>query len=138
MLRYKQLFMDYMDANGVKYSDVREDVVKVVYIGDNLKTIPVYVFFDKDGDPLVCFKCWDIAKIGEHGMAAAIIACNGLNKKYRWVKFYLDDDNDIVAQIDAYVDEATCGSECLNLVKRVVNIVDEGYPTLVCSHHDAW
>ncbi len=127
MANYKNLFMRYMDRNNVKYSDVREDVVKVVYTGDNLKSIPVYVFFDKDGDPLVCFKCWDIAKFKDSKMANGVIACNMLNKKYRWVKFYLDDDNDIIAQIDAYVDEETCGSECLNLVKRTVNIVDEGY-----------
>lgn len=127
MANYKNLFMRYMDRNNVKYTDVREDVVKVVYTGDNLKSIPVYVFFDKDGDPLVCFKCWDIAKFPDGKIANGVIACNMLNKKYRWVKFYLDDDKDIVAQIDAYVDEETCGSECLNLVKRTVNIVDEGY-----------
>lgn len=138
MTDYKQLFLDYMDANGVKYTDVREDVVKVVYTGDNLKSIPVYVFFDKDGDPLVCFKCWDIARLNDSKKAYGIIKCNTLNKKYRWVKFYLDDDNDIVAQIDAYVDEKTCGSEYLALVRRMVGIVDEGYALLAAHDQGAW
>lgn len=134
MANYKNLFMRFMDRNNIKYTDVKENVVKVVYTGDNLRTIPVYVFFDKDGDPLVSFKCWEILNFkGEE--AGGVIACNILNKKYRWVKFYLDDDSDIVSQIDAYIDEETCGSECTNLVKRMVNIVDEGYPVFARARY---
>lgn len=131
MANYKNLFMRFMDRNNIKYTDVKENVVKVVYTGDNLKTIPVFVFFDADGDPLVSFKCWEIANFKDEKMAGGIVACNQLNNKYRWVKFYLDDDCDVVAQIDAYIDEDTCGSECTSLVKRMVNIVDEGYPTFM-------
>ena len=61
MANYKNLFMRHMDRNDIKYTDVKENVVKVSYTGDNLQTIPIYVFFDKDGDPLVSFKCWNIA-----------------------------------------------------------------------------
>lgn len=133
MANYKNLFMRYMDRNNVKYTDVKENVVKVVYTGDNLKTIPIYVFFDADGDPLVSLKCWEIANFKDEKMAAGVIACNQLNCKYRWVKFYLDKDSDVVGQIDAYVDEETGGSECLSLVKRMVNIIDESYPTFMTS-----
>ena len=38
MANYKNLFMRYMDRNNIKYTDVKENVVKVVYTGDNLKT----------------------------------------------------------------------------------------------------
>ena len=133
MANYKNLFMRFMDRNNIKYTDVKENVVKVVYTGDNLKTIPVFVFFDADGDPIVSFKCWEIANFKDEKMAGGIVACNQLNNKYRWVKFYLDDDCDVVAQIDAYIDEETCGNECTSLVKRMVNIVDEGYPTFMLS-----
>ncbi len=135
MANYKSLFMRYMDRNNIKYTDVKENVVKVVYSGDNLTSIPIYVFFDKDGDPLVNFKCWNIQNFKGDLMAGGMIACNDLNKVYRWVKFYLDDDCDVIAEIDAYVDEDTCGSECTSLVKRMVNIIDEGYPTLM---HFRW
>jgi hypothetical protein len=128
MANYKELFKRYMDIEGIKYEDRDEFLVKVTYSGDNLKSIPVYVFFDKDGDPLVQFKCWDIANFKEKE-AKGILACNEINKQYRWVKFYLDDDADIVASIDAYIDASTCGEECLSLVRRVVNITDAAYPT---------
>lgn len=128
MANYKRLFMQHMDREGIKYTDQDDFVVKVVYTGDNLKSIPVFVFFDKDGDPLVQLKCWEIANF-KNKEAKAMIACNQVNKEWRWIKFYIDDDADIVAGCDAYIDEATCGSECLSLVRRMVNIVDDAYPT---------
>ena len=125
---YKNLFISYMESQGIKYTDVDEFVVKVSYSGDNLKSIPIYVFFDKDNDPIVQFKCWTIETF--KGMEAkGIIACNEMNSHYRWIKFYLDKDSDIITDCDAYIDAATCGEECMKLVRRMVNITDEAYPT---------
>ncbi len=135
MSMYKQLFVQHMDAKGIKYTDRDERSVKVSYAGDYLKSIPIYVFFDKDGDPLVALKCWDIATFKDK-RDRAIVVCNELNSKYRWVKFYVDDDNDIIADADAMLGAATCGEECLSMVRRIVNIVDEAYPLIfkaLCS-----
>lgn len=44
MINYKKLFTTYLDSQGVKYSEARDNVIRVSYAGDNLKTIPVYVF----------------------------------------------------------------------------------------------
>ena len=54
-----------------------------------------------------------------------------LNNQYRWVTFYIDDDADVITQIDSYVDEENCGSVCLSLVRRMVNIIDESYPDIM-------
>lgn len=128
MANFKQLFMRYMDAEGIKYVDRDEFVVKVTYTGDNMKSIPVFIFFDEDGDPIVQMKCWDIANF-KGKEAKGVLACNEMNKSWRWIKFHLDDDSDIVASIDAYIEPNTCGEECMRLVRRVVNITDEAYPT---------
>ena len=132
MANYKNLFMSYMDSEGVRYTELdteKNNVVKVVYNGDNLKSIAVFVFFDSDGDPLVQLKCWDIANFkGKEDKAIRV--CNDLNATYRWVKFYVDDDADIIADIDAVIDVASCGAECLQLVRRLVNITDEAYPEI--------
>ena len=129
MLKYAQLFVDYLDIKGIKYTVIDERTVKVVYNGDNLDSIPVFVFFDKDGDNLVAFKCWDIANF-KSAPEKGINACNELNAAWRWVKFFIDKDFDVVADIDAIVDDRTCGEICLALVRRVVSIVDDAYPTL--------
>ena len=127
MQRYAQLFCNYMDRVGVKYTEQKENVIKVVYTGDNMDSIPVVVIFDKDGDPLVSFKCWSIMSF-KNKEDSALKICNDLNAEYRWVKFYLDSDIEIAASMDAMIDADTCGEECLTLVKRVVSIVDDVYP----------
>ena len=118
-----------MDREDISYTEQDERVLKIVYNGDNLETIPVYVFFDKDGDPYVQFKCWNIANF-KTNREKGIDVCNQLNHEYRWVRFYIDNDNDVVADIDAVIDEDTCGDVCFSLVGRVVSIVDEAYPTI--------
>jgi len=128
MLKYKQMFMAHMDSVGVRYTDHNDYIVKVSYKGDNMQSIPIYVCFDKEDKPLVSFKCWDVANF-KNKEARALIACNEMNTEYRWVKFYLDSDADIVVEADAIVDDVTAGEECLQMVRRMVNITDEAYPT---------
>jgi hypothetical protein len=94
-----------------------------------MDTIPIYVFFDEDNDPYVSFKCWEIQSF-KNNEAAALIVCNNLNNEYRWLKFYMDEDKDVNASLDAMVDRSTCGEECLSLVRRMVNIIDEAYPQI--------
>lgn len=129
MLPYAQIFVDYLDQESIKYTVRDERSVKIVYSGNEMDSIPVFVFFDKDGDPYVTLKCWEIANFKnnpERGMQV----CNELNAKYRWVKFYIDSDNDVMAELDAVIDQDTCGAECLHLVRRMVSIVDGAFPTV--------
>ncbi len=130
---YKQAFMSYMDQEGIKYQDKGEFVVSVTYTGDNLKSIPIMVFFDKDGEGLVQLACWEICNFSEEKQAAGLLCCNQLNSKYRWVKFYVDNDRDTRAELDAIIDPQTVGQECLALVRRMVRIVDDAYPTLMAA-----
>lgn len=129
MADYKSIFLSYMDSEKIKYSDDGEYRVRVSYNGDNLKTIHMYVFFDKDNGPRAQVRCWQIANF-KNKEDLGIRLCNELNNEYRWLKFYLDKDADIVASLDTYMDERTCGFFCLDLVKRSVSIIDEVYPRI--------
>ena len=120
-----------MDDNNIKYTDRGEFVARVSYAGDNLKSIPVNVFFNEDGDGIVQLCCYEIAGFKGDKIANGLIACNALNQKYRWAKFYLDSDNDVRAELDACISRGTTGEECANLVRRVVSIVDKSYPTIM-------
>ena len=129
MQKYAREFTMYMDSEGIKYTEQNENVIKVVYSGDNLDTISIYAIFDEDGDHLVQMRCWEIVNF-KNNEAAAFAVCNELNKQFRWAKFYLDNDNDIVAMVDAILDLDTCGEECMELVRRMVSIIDDAYPQL--------
>ena len=127
MSQFKELFMKHMDEVGVKYTDFNENVVKVVYNGKNLRAIPVFVIFDKNGNGAIELKCFEVANFKDKE-AKALVACNELNSKYRWVKFYLNNDAEIVVDGDAILDAASAGEECLVMVKKVVDITDDAYP----------
>jgi len=131
MANYKALFLNYLDSKGIKYDDRDEFHVVVPYSGDNIRSIRIHVSFDKDGDGMIQMYAWDIGKFDGDKYAKGLIACNELNSKYRWVKFYLDRDKDVCVSLDAYIDEATVGQECLSLVRRMVNISDEAFPVFM-------
>ncbi len=122
---YKKLFMDRMDSENVKYTDTDENALKIVFNGENLSTIPVHAIFDDDGD--VQFRCWNIANFKDK-MPAGLVACNKLNTKYRWMKFYIDKDYDLIASIDATAIEANTGDVCMVTLSRMISIIDDSYP----------
>jgi hypothetical protein len=126
---YKQLFMQHMDSVGIRYTDVNENSVKISYTGDNLKTIGIFVMFDKEGNPSAELKCWEVANF-KNKEAKGLVVCNELNSKYRWVKFFVDKSADIIVEADAILDNATCGEECMSMVRRMVRIIDESYPSI--------
>lgn len=130
-MTYLQRFTNYLDMKGVKYTVDNEYKLHVSFSADNTSSIVVNVIFDKEGNGIVRFVVWSIGKFPESKIGAGMVACNELNKKYRWVKFYIDADDEGCAEMDAIVDEETAGQECHELLYRVVNIVDEAYPDIM-------
>ena len=129
MQPYAQEFCNYMDAHNIKYTVKKDNVIRVSYSGTNMDTIAIFVIFDVDNDPLVQLQCWEIQNF-KTNEPAALVLCNELNKEYRWVKFYIDKDKDIIASLDAVIEKNTCGEECMQLVRRMVNIIDGAFPQI--------
>ena len=131
---YAQAFIEFMDKNDIKYTEQKENVLKIVYDGENMDSIPVFAIFDDEGDPVVQFKCWNILNF-KNNKEKGIEICNSLNCEYRWLRFYVDDDCDVVVSVDAvlgedsYLDDA-CGEMCMFYLKRVISILDEAYPQI--------
>lgn len=130
-MSYKSIYLRYMDKNEIKYVDRDDRTVRVTYGGDNLNSIPIYVTFDKDDKNQAQFSCWNIAKFPDNKLEQAYKICNDLNTEYRWVKFYIDSDKDIRCEMDACFEEYSVGANCASLVRRMVNIIDDVYPTFM-------
>ena len=128
MADYKGAFIRYMDEKGVKYQTLSGGQIRITYNADNMKTIPIIVFFDDEGKGLVEFICFQIASFNGDKFDKGLRVCNDLNSKYRWVKFCIDKDNDVLCKMDAMLDINTAGEECMSLVRRMVGIIDETYP----------
>jgi len=129
MQKHAQLFIDYMNENEIKYTEQKDNVLKVAFNGENIDSISVFVFFDKEGAPMVQFKCWEIMNF-KGNREKAVEICNTLNCEYRWITFCVDSDLDIIASIDAYLDANSCGKMCMDYVFRMISIIDEAYPKI--------
>ncbi|MBE6915738.1 MAG: YbjN domain-containing protein [Ruminococcaceae bacterium] len=60
-----------------------------------------------------------------------IVACNDINAQYKWVKAYVDSDNDLIYQVDAKLSPDTAAEEALEMVLRTVHITDEIKPRVM-------
>ena len=130
-MRYKEVYLREMQRRGIKYIDVNDTHVKVRYNGDNTNEIEVNVIFNDDDTGFVALRCWSFGKIPENKRSLIINKCNELNAKYRWEKFYVDNDSDLAVGMDAITDINTVGNFCIQLVSRMVNIYDEAFPELM-------
>ena len=54
MASYRELFIEYMEENGIKYTE-GNNYLKIVYNGDNLKSIPVVVFLNEEDDNIQAY-----------------------------------------------------------------------------------
>lgn len=131
-------FTDYLDQKGYKYMvvDEEDNIVVLGFTGDR-DTIDtrIYVDFDERADmhSIACvhFVAQDFAKCADEKVGEVIIKLNDLNKRFRWVKFWLDkSDNTISADADALIFSGSTGEECLDYVLHVSHIVQEGYKEL--------
>ena len=121
-----KLFASYMDLKNIKYNVNEEnDLITIDFVnGDHYERIRVTFVADDDGDS-VAVRAFSLRQYTQSQLPAAYAFCNRMNYKYRWVRFYVDSDNELTAAIDAVVTPATAGAECFELLARTVNIVDD-------------
>ena len=94
----------------------------------NLQQTEVYVIFDDD-DHSAAIRIFGFTQVAPEKYPVMYKVCSEMNKKFRWVKFYVNKDrNSINAEDDAKFEPETCGAEIFELVIRMLQIVDEAYP----------
>lgn len=131
MVQTAVLFCKYLDSKGKKYDyeerQGKSDVVEIRFSGDNWSSIPIRFFFDTSCEA-VAVRCFSICMFNQNKLAAGLLKANELNNEYRWLRFYIDEDNEATAAIDAVIDTSTVGEVCYELMIRMLNIVDDVYP----------
>ena len=128
MSAYASLFKSFLDREGIRYNEGNNEIISITYSAENTNSIEVFVRFDEDGKNRVTLVSFAIGEFPQAQFAKALVTCNMMNRKYRWVKFYINDNNCIAVSSDAILDEETCGDECMEYVIRIVKIIDGAYP----------
>ena len=126
-------FTTTLDGLDIRYTEVENSKVPAVRIGynmQNMEHLDVFFWFDEDGETLH-FGTGVIAHVPEAKTEAALTAINAANVNYRWLTFFLDKDNDIVASGDAIVVPDVVGANCHELLNRTLSITDEAYKSFM-------
>ena len=123
----------YLDSIGMHYKILEnKDIIQLGIGGlDNKGSMDLYVIFD-DNDRTVGLRTHDLCQFPDNRKNVMYGVCNLLNCSYRWVKFYVDEnDNTITAADDAVVQADSSGQEIVELIAHMAGVVDKAYPALM-------
>lgn len=125
-------FTDYLEQQGYKFNSIdggdEYDVVLTEWSAEKMRSISVKMFLS-DSDLVA--KVFSIAKVSDEKRSFVLEKINELHNQWRWINFYIDDDNEITAQIDAIFCESNAAEVCDEILTKIINITDNCYPELV-------
>lgn len=125
-----QNFTNFLESSNIEYSVQGERCVRISYKLENLPQLAVVFFFSEECHD-VAINIYSIAKVAPNKLMQAYKLCSELNAKWRWVKFYIDKDDEFTAETDAVIEPNTAGRECGELMFRCVDIVKDSYPGIM-------
>lgn len=133
MLKTTELFINELEEHELTYDPVRglEDGDEMVQLGAKLDNtfVQLIIFFDAD-EEAVAIRCFDLVRVSEEQYPKALMSCNALNDRMRWVKFCIDKERNVQAEVDAVIDDTNAGKVTMNLVLRMASIIDDAYPVI--------
>ena len=104
-----------------------------VYLTFEVEGVPemnVTVLFNETGT--VCsMQLFSYIQTNQADRVEVLDMLNGLNNSYRYVRWYIDDYNEVCLQIDPiFRDSADCGSALVEYLLMMVRVAEAGYPML--------
>ena len=135
MLPVAYSFIQSLNANNYRFThneaqDGRKEHIRISFNGDHGNTISQNFIFDPDGTS-VNIVAFSICKVSSDKMMDMFVLLNEFNSNYRWLKFYIDDDNEVTVSADAVIEPVTAGDELSEIMHRFNRIIDEVYPRLM-------
>jgi len=124
-----QMVCTYLDSKGVRYSPNEEkSTIKTGFKAENKQGIELLLIFD-DNNESMAIRSFDYVSFPANKIDTMYKVCSQMNKQFRWVKFYVDEnDNTVTLSEDAVIQLDTAGAEAWELIVRMVSIGDDAYP----------
>lgn len=121
---------DYIESQDLTVEQVNESLLRIG-IGFEGGSVQIFLDFDDD-DSHVHLEGINFINIPENKFDIMYKVVNDCNKTYKHVKFVLDvEHKQIQVSDDAIIQLDTCGPECFELMVRMLQIVEDAYPTLM-------
>lgn len=107
-----------------------DDHVSVSFDLDDLGETDVHVYF-MDTETSCTMYLWNVIVFEESDRDEVVEICNTLNNDYRFVRWYVMDDDTVNAQIDDIFRTGDgCGESIVETLSMLVRVVEAGYPQL--------
>ncbi len=91
-----------------------------------------FIFYKSDDSGSdVSIRVFRLANVSRSKRAEAYRCINGLQQKYRYVRFVLDDDGDINMEYDFPASYSPIGEGAVEMFTRCTSILDKAYPELM-------
>ena len=129
--KYKAMAKEYFEQKNLKYNDLDDNLMSLAFTLDNIKDLHIFVVFEDEEDSRPYFLSKGIVTFPEEKTLNALLLVNKLNNQFRWAKFHLDDEGDIIVRMDAIVSDESAGEEIWELIGRMSGIIDAAYPEMM-------
>ncbi len=129
------LISEVFDQRGLKYGINETEGASMVEAGFEIEGGPDVMvrFISNDDDNDVAVRVFGLMhRIPATKRSVILEACNTLNVKMRFLKFCLDHDSNVNAEVDlpVHVDDDCLGECCFELFARIMLILEKEYHVL--------
>ncbi len=131
-------FVDLLESKGLSFTSrgIRSNGEELVTIGlkNDACGYTLAVYFDEDLEH-ASFRAWDIIAYDASNTVNVAVACNQLALDWKYLNFYADTDNTVVASYDMiFRFDAANPDETMDIVweaiVRIDDIIENAYETL--------
>lgn len=147
-----QNFLNFLSRKGIQCETVKEMsennlnqiiAIKIFYTGQHMPEINMRFSFAPfvpnaaslkeiaKCDLFPVFIRTVISRTYDENIESIYAICSKLNSQYRWVSFYVDSDNDILASASTFLGSEEVYEGSHDLILKMFNIVDRAYPEIM-------
>lgn len=127
-----QSFLDLLEEKNMQPKAVREENGKTAVIASVHSKVTKYdIVFLFDPEHMVQIMVPEILSCPQNKFLELLNVCNRQNAKFRWFKYYLTEARDSFSlriQSDLYIDPDNSGRICMDIMLRMIRVIDEAYP----------
>ena len=134
MFKMTQLIYETLKQDdGLKVFTDESDTSSSVWLQFGIKNGGSYKikFISTDNDNDVAVRVFALLSVDDSQRDKLLPAINELNSKYRFVRFWVDEDGDVNIGYDYPMHCPNPASSARELIIRIVKIVDDAYPLLM-------
>ena len=123
-----EAFKERLTQNHIQYAERPQPdgsiclLVEVANHEGNMYNI--VMMFGADGTEFN-IRVFQLAKVPTERVRPMLRTLNKLNASYAWVRFFVDDDNEVTAAQDAIITTSSAARVCWEMLRRLLSVLGE-------------